>query len=197
MARKNQDPKIGAAIKKRNSEIPCNGPCKRSFNTFATPLSKQYLPKPNKEWEPTLGDIFANGGDPTMIMSHICQLTNDIHPIFRDDNLCTCPEVINMPEDPDETFAYCMAPHFADESRLVGIVKERQIDPLLAKNNAIIRTIFQLATQMATHEDTLPFWAGITDFKDNSGFIVHPRRRLNQARKERTLQHLQDFASHV
>ena len=197
MARKNQDPRIGAAIRKRDSETPSICPCKRSFKQFVTPLKRQYLPKLNKEWEPTIGDFLTAGGDLTEIMSFLCQLTNEIHPIFRDENICSCPEVIDKSEDPYQALVYCLAPHFADNpSELVDKVKGPEKGSLLAKD-IIMRTILQLATQIATKEGTLPFWAGLVDFEVKRAFKVHPRRRLDQFRKGRTLQHLLDVADRI
>jgi hypothetical protein len=79
-------------------------------------------------------------------------ITNDIHPIFRDDNICVCPY-----KD-----TYCMAPHFADNPEVLAWrAKAPQTNsPYIEgfKENILVRTIFQLATRMILHDDALPFW---------------------------------------
>jgi hypothetical protein len=198
MAGNNQDPRIAVAIKNRKSPITSKRPCKRNFTEFATPLEREYLPKPKTEWAPTIGDFLAAGGDTTTIMSYICQLTNDIHPILRDENLCVCPEVINPSQFWEDEFAYCMSPHFTDKANLKGLVKERQPASILPKHNPVMRTILQLASRITEDEGTLPFWAGIIDAVTGEGedakisFKVHPRRRLSKDRKERVLRYLQE-----
>jgi hypothetical protein len=195
---KNQDPKIAEAIKNRKSPITSQCPRKRKFTEFATPLKREYLPKLKREWAPTIGDIIAAGGDLSAIMAHICQLKNDIHPMLADENLCVCPEMINPSDYWLDDSVYCMAPHFADSANLKGIVKERQPVSILPKDNAIMRTILQLASRMIEDEGTLPFWAGILNAVTGEGkdaaiaFKVHPRRKLNQVRKERTLRFLRE-----
>ncbi|KAM0690182.1 hypothetical protein Q7P36_008949 [Cladosporium allicinum] len=131
-------------------------------------------------------------------MSRLCQLTNDIHPIFRDENICVCPY-----KEP-----YCMVPHFADNSEVLAWKAKapQTTSPYVEgfKRNVVVRTIFQLATRIIMHDDALPFWAGLMDAvnwdagKANISFKVHPRRHLDQAHKERTLRHLENFAaSHI
>jgi hypothetical protein len=136
-------------------------------------------------------------------MSHLCQLTNDIHPIFKDENLCFCPEVIKASDYWFDKFSYCMAPHFADNpNELRGLVTYPQPALPLPRDNIVMRTILQLASRMITHDQTLPFWAGIINAVTGEGddakvgiIKVHPRRRLNQVRKERTLRKLREFGS--
>ena len=66
----------------------------------------------------------------------------------------------------------------------------------------MVRIILQLATKLLTHDDTLPFWAGILDCargprQEVARFHVYPRRRLNGARKAETLRQLDRFADEV
>lgn len=195
---KNQDPKIAEAIKNRKTPITSKCPCKRKFTEFATPLERHYLPELEYEWAPTIGDFLAAGGDPTVIMSHICQLTNDIHPILGDANLCFCPEMINPSEYFEDDFAYCMAPFYADSLNLTGLVREQRTASIHPKDNPVMRTILQLASRMITDEGTLPFWAGILNAMTGEGedakvvFKVHPRRKLNPPCKESTLRYLRE-----
>jgi hypothetical protein len=203
MAGNNQDPRIALAIANRKSPIASTRR-KRNFAEFSTPVEREYLPKPETEWAPTIGDFLAAGGDLTQIMSHMCQLTNDIYPILGDGNLSVCPEVINPSEFFDDEYAYCMSPHFADKANLKGLVKKRQPASILPKDNIIMRTILQLASRMIEDEGTLPFWAGIIDCVTGEGedaeisFKVHPRRRLSKDCKERVLQYLRgDFAKNL
>ena len=166
---------------------PSKCPCKRSFEEFAAPLKEEYFPEVDPPQGPTIKDLIAAGGDLTTIMSSVCQLTNDIHPIFRAENICMFPYKDN----------YCMAPHFADHpEKLIGKAKAPQMNsPYVEgfKDNVVVRTIFQVATRMLLHDDALPFWAGLMDAVDweadepSISFKVHPRRRLSKDRKQRTL----------
>jgi len=66
----------------------------------------------------------------------------------------------------------------------------------------MVRVILQLATKFLTHEDTLPFWAGILDCargprQEVARFHVHPRQRLCEARKTETLEQLKGFADEI
>jgi hypothetical protein len=192
---------INIMARRLNPEIamligaPSRCPCKRSFEEFATPLKEEYLPEADTARDPTIEDLIAAGGDLTTIMSSLCQLTNDIHPIFRAENICMCPYA-----EP-----YCMAPHFADHpEELVGKAKALQTtSPYIKgfKENMVTRTIFQLASRMMVHDDALPFWAGLMDAvnweadKPNISFKVHPRRNLSKDQKKRTLEHLEEFAA--
>jgi hypothetical protein len=193
---------INIMARRLNPEIamligaPSRCPCKRSFEEFATPVEEEYLPEVDTTRDPTIEDLMAAGGNLTTIMSSLCQLTNDIHPIFRAENLCMCPY-----EDP-----YCMYPHDVDHpEELVGAAKVRWMSWPHSKDfkdNIMLRTIFQLATRMILHDDALPFWAGLMDAvvdntagKPKRSFKVHPRRRLDEAHKQRTLRHLENFAS--
>jgi hypothetical protein len=195
---KNQDPKIAEAIKNRMSPIGSQCPRKRKFAEFAKPLRRKYLPKLKREWAPTIGDFIAAGGDLTAVIQQKCQLTNNIHPILADGNLCVCPEMIKPSDDWLDDNVDCMAPHFADSANLKGLVKEQQPASILPKDNAIMRTILQLASRMIEDEGTLPFWAGILNAVTGEGedakieFKVHPRRKFNQVRKERTLRFLRE-----
>ena len=198
---KNQDPKIAAAIKNRKSPITSKCPCKRKFTEFATPLERHYLPKLKREWAPTIGDFIAAGGDPSVIMPHTCQLTNDIHPVLGDGNLCVCPEMINPSDFFDDDWAYCMAPFYADSDLLEGLVKKPRSPSIHPKDNTVMRTILQLASRMITDEGTLPFWAGIINAVTGEGedakiaFKVHPRRKLSKTRKEKTLRYLEEVVA--
>lgn len=54
-------------------------------------------------------------------------------------------------------------------------------------DNVVVRAILQLATRFLTHEDILPFWAGIVDCgrgpsQDVARFRVRPNKRLSKAR---------------
>jgi hypothetical protein len=191
---KNLNPKTATAM---NNQASSTRKCcrKRSFTEFATPLKRQYLKEIEIPRGPTIKDLIAAGGDLTNIMSSLCQLTNDIHPIFGDDNICVCPY--------EETC--CMAPHFADNPEVLAwrAKAPQTTSPYIEgfKDNVVVRTTFQLATQMILHDDALPFWAGLMDAVEwgadnaNISFKVHPHRQLDQARKERTLRHLENFAA--
>jgi hypothetical protein len=65
-----------------------------------------------------------------------------------------------------------------------------------------VRAVLQLATIFLTHEDSLPFWAGIVDCgrrprEGVSRFRVPARKRLSKAREADTLNELIKFADEV
>jgi hypothetical protein len=86
----NPNPKNAMAMKNqaRTTRKCCR---KRSFTEFATPLKREYLKEIEIPRGPIIKHLIAAGGDLTTIMSSLCQLTNEIHPIFRDENICVCP----------------------------------------------------------------------------------------------------------
>jgi hypothetical protein len=95
---------------------------------------------------------------------------------------------------------HCVAPRFAANPE--GIAKIAQTPLPYQKEKIILRTIFQLASQMITHSQALLFWKGLieavylgNDYRDR--FIVHPTRLLDTARKEQTLQELVKFAENI
>jgi hypothetical protein len=196
-----QEQSIKIMTKRLNPQIamaigaPSRCPCKRSFEEFATPLEEKYLPEVDTPRGPTMKDLIAAGGDLSTILPSLCQLTNDIHPMFRAENICVCPY----------EGKYCMVPHFADyPEELIGKAKAPQTNSPCIKDftdGVLVRTIFQLATRMLLHDDALPFWAGLMDAFDHDAdgpyisFHVNPRRRLSKEDKERTLEHLEDFAA--
>jgi hypothetical protein len=79
---------------------------KRKFDEYATPPKREYYKRPKESEEQTVRELIAAGSALANIMSSACQLTNDIHPIFRDANLCLrvrnkaslrCPSVRRQP----------------------------------------------------------------------------------------------------
>lgn len=180
--------------------------CKRSLEQFSAPLPPFDL---NKAWEaigpgPTTDDYFKDirpierhlndGIAMSEIESRIINLTNEIHPIFRDENICACRY---------SDMFYCLEPDYANCSETIDDVAQApEIESPHAKNNFMIRAALQLASMFITHDDTLPFWAGIIETGANRDegtrtFHVHPRRHLDKSCKEKTLEHLRNFAEHI
>lgn len=180
--------------------------CKRSFGNFAVPLSPFKAGFPNgdlvgqgPEAQPVQQDfrarpireLLAAGSE---LAGQVFSLTNAIHPIFREQNICACKHA---------EFALCCSPYFAaNPDQLAEKEKAPAIASPYPSQNAFVRVILQLATKFLTHDDTLPFWAGILDCargprQEVARFHVHPRRRLDAARKADTLEQLNKFADEI
>lgn len=78
--------------------------CKRSFSDFAArPNSKRKAAGGSKvpvsestrhaPKELTIREMLAAGGDLEQITSSFCGLTNAVHPIFDEGNICVCRHV--------------------------------------------------------------------------------------------------------
>jgi hypothetical protein len=182
MATNTQNSRSGSVM--RNS--------KRKLEEFATSPKREYYKIPKEPKEQTIGELFAAGGDLANIMSSVCQLTNDIHPVFRDGNLCFCEYAQGH---------HCVASRFAANSGWIPRIPQPALP--LQKDRIILRTILQLASQMITHPQTLPFWAGLIDaaalagVDNRAAFKVHPVRLLEPARQARTLEALENFANSI
>jgi hypothetical protein len=184
---------IATAIKNRSSGIISGCPRKRSMEESVASPEREYYERPEGPEEQTIGELIAAGSDPAHIMSSVCQLTNDIHPVFRDENICAC-EYAEM--------YHCAAPQLANSE---GFPRTTPSRALLAhpKNCVVIRTILQLASQMTTHPQALPFWAGLInaiatdDEEDRADFEVHPTRLLDPAHTKSTLLALEKLASNM
>jgi hypothetical protein len=170
--------------------------CKRSFSEFAAPpvwpigfenngagtVSQANQEKhAQRDAEPTIRELIAAGGDLEQIKSSLCGLTNDLHPLFDTKNICVC-------KHPDEV--YCCLPDKVAEleasvEKPFGYIESTWSHPL---ENLVLRAALQLATRVITHENTLPFWAGLKDLseapmEDRTHF--HARARRLHADKEK------------
>lgn len=141
---------------------------------------------------PTIQDLLDAGED---VASSLCQLTNEIHPIFQAENMCVCQY---------DDIRCCVQPHFADlASRDPEIEKAHPIASPYPEDNIIVLAAMQLASRILTHVDTLPFWVGILDCIDpdtgkvSSDFKVHPSKHLSPQRNVKVLDHLSRFAERV
>jgi hypothetical protein len=165
---------------------------KRKLEEFATPPKWEYYKIPKEPKEQTIAELFAAGSDLANIMSSVCQLTNNIYPIFRDENLCFC----EYAQGHD-----CVASRFAANSGWIPRIPQQALP--YQKDRIILRNILQLASQMITHPQTLPFWAGLIDapvlagVDNRAAFEVHPTRLLEPARQARTLKALENFANSI
>lgn len=202
------------------------GGCKRAFADFAAPLSpfkprKESVVTPtapdlpvsvdandnvgesspmippattyNQNRGPSIADHIAAGSDFADIMTRISSLTNEIHPIFRDKNLCLCQYL---------ECQCCIRPYYATyRGEDLGMTKSPPTDSPYPKDNPVVRAILQLATNIITHSDALPFWAGIIECglseDPTNVFRVHPRKHLSPEREKATLWHLRQLAHHI
>jgi hypothetical protein len=168
-------------------------PRKRKFEEYATPPKREYYETPDEPEEQTFEQLFAAGSGLADILSSACQLTNPIHPIFESANLCLCEY---------QNEIHCVAPRFAANPP-AGLAKISPKPLPYRKDMIILHTILQLASQMITHPQTLPFWAGLMDAVIPTGgdkraaFTVHPTRRLDPARTEQTLEALEKFKDNI
>jgi len=178
--------------------------CKRSFGSFAAPLSPFQAAFPNaestaqgREIQPQekdfrdrpIGEHIAAGRD---LSGQVFGLTNKIHPIFRSENICVCKYTEPL---------HCCAPYFAANPDQLPDKKAPAIASPYPAENPIVRTILQLATKFLPHDDTLPFWAGILDCargprQEVARFHV-TRKRLSEARKADTLEQINRFADEL
>jgi len=182
--------------------------CKRSFSDFAARPSKRITTRNSRavansnadapedihnEQEPTLGELMAAGGTLEEIKSQICGLTNDLHPIFDKQNICVC-------KNADRRF--CYLPEKIAELESATDEIEGSLEPHWdhALGDFMLHSAMQLATRLITHEDTLPFWAGLIDCSgpDKDGkkkdFVVRARKRLSAAKRKEVLEYLNHAA---
>lgn len=142
----------------------------------------------------TIAELIAAGSDMAEISASISNLTNEIHPFFRDENMCVCKHLDDL---------HCHAPYFAANPDALADKKKAPVivSPYAAKS-ILVREILRLASKFLTHDDTLPFWAGILDCARGprqhvARFHVHPRKHLSKARKADTLEELSKFADQI
>ena len=160
-----------------NGDLTAQGP-------EAQPVEQDFRARPI--WE-----LLAAGSD---LAGKVFSLTNEIHPIFQEKNICGCKHA---------KLTHCIAPYFAaNPDELADKKKAPVIASPYPSQNPMVRVILQLATKFLTHDNTLPFWAGILDCargprQEVARFHVHPRRRLSEARKADTLRQLERFANEV
>lgn len=175
---------------------------KRKFEEYATPPKREYYQRPEEPNEQTVEELMAAGSRLANIRASACQLTNEVHPIFADENLCFCECASDW---------RCVAPGFAAKTP-EGIPTKVPQKLLLShgRNNLVLLTIFQLASQMITHPQTLPFWAGLINavvYPDEDEklarprserrekFTVHPTKLLHPVHEKHTLQRLANFGA--
>lgn len=140
----------------------------------------------------TIQDVLDAGKDPAQ---ELCQLTNEIHPIFQATNICACEY---------KDLRCCVQPYFANLARSnPGTAKAPSIASPYPEDNIITRASMQLASRILTHDDTLPFWASILDCRDlkdgtvGEVFEAHSSSHLSAERKAQILDHLRSFANRV
>jgi hypothetical protein len=183
--------------------------CKRSFSEFAAPTVEFSVAKDcgagtastatktehgQRDAEPTVRELIAADGDLEQIKSSICGLTNDLHPLFDTKNICVC-------KHPNEV--YCCLPHKVAEletsvEKPFDYIESTWSHPL---QNLVLRSALQLATRMITHENTLPFWAGLIDLseapqEDKNHFYARARR-LGADKEKQVLDFLVKAADNI
>lgn len=179
--------------------------CKRSFSDFAARPSKRKAAAGPKITagesvqhveDLTIREMIAAGGNLEQIRSSICGLTNDLHPIFDEGNICVCRNA------DDE---YCYVPEKVAELDSATDKIEGSLEPTWShpSENLVLRSAMQLATRIITHEDTLPFWAGLIDCAVNQAtdsprpFYVRARKRLPADKANSVLEFLAGVASSI
>ena len=169
--------------------------------------------------EPTLGRMLeATVGwyNFDEIKSQICSLTNDILLVFEMQNICVC-------KLPDKQFCYLpakIAEFQAADAALVrvplwelcsadGTTNEVEGAILPYWNHEpgefMLHSAMQLATQMITHDDALPFWAALMDSarssegdaKRSTRSRVRTPERLDAAKKQEVLDYLHQAAANI
>lgn len=159
-------------------DIMCH---KRNFDTFAAPQDFAWPPlTPDLEstWgeqQQCIGDRVASGESLTAITAGVCQLTNDVHPIFAADRFLDYEDVVagRFP---------CGKEHYT----------------------AMVPSL-RLASAILTHKDSLPFWHGLIvagrrdqeEGAKNPFPSFHAKRRLTEQETEETLQLLEECADIV
>jgi hypothetical protein len=107
----------------------------------------------SRQMDTPIEELVAAGGDLEHIMSMICELSDELHPLFHENNICACRH---------ENTKFCCDPTYASVLELTkgtpGYLEYNWAPPL---ENIVLRAMMQLATRIITDKDTLPFWAGI------------------------------------
>lgn len=135
--------------------------CKRSFGSFAVPLSPFKAGFPHgdttaqgPEAQPVeqdfracpIRELLAAGSD---LAGKVFSLTNETHPFFQEKKICACKHA---------ELTHCLAPYFADNpDKLADKKKTPVITSPHPSQNPIVRVILQLATKLLTHDKKLPF----------------------------------------
>lgn len=171
--------------------------CKRSFSDFAARPSKRITTRNIRPVavskaaateniengrEPILGELMAAGGTLEEIKSQICGLTNELHPLFDEQNICVCKNADRQ---------YCFLPKKIAELESAAGAIEGALEPHWEHGlgEFMLYSAMQLATRLITHEDTLPFWAGVIDCSrpgeggERREFNVRARKRLDAAKE--------------
>jgi hypothetical protein len=142
-------------------------------------------------------DLVAAGGDLEHIKSMICELSDELHPLFHENNICACKH---------ENEKFCLDPTYASILKLTkGTPGYRELSWAPPLENVVLRAIMQLTSRIITDKDTLPFWAGIIKASEGPELEVKhfhvPARRSKtseNARSEKeTLDHLAKVAGNV
>lgn len=138
----------------------------------------------------------AAGGTLEEIKSQICGLTNELHPLFDEQNICVC-------RNADRRYCYLPEKIAELESATDKIKGALELHCDHALGNFMLRSAMQLATRLTTHEDTLPFWAGLMEFSlpDKDGkkkdFNFRARKRLDAAKEKQVLKYLNHAANKI
>lgn len=143
--------------------------------------------------EQPIKDLVAAGWDIESIKGMMFGLTNELHPMFAEENFCACRH---------RDQRYCYIPIRMEAALAVNT--GGALTPIWEHphDSFIIRSILQLATRIVTHPDTLPFWdALITNDQplEDQEIVCHVRHNEKPNLKEvrQVDQELKEAASHV
>ena len=141
--------------------------------------------------------LVADGVDLKRIKAKICDLSNDLHPLFDENNICACKH---------ENAKFCQDTTYASVLELTkGTPGHLELSWAPPLENLILRAVMQLATRILTHKDTLPFWTAIIKAAEGPESEKHhyhvPPRRVDTPKTaladKKTLDHLVSVAGKV
>lgn len=166
---------------------------------------------------PTIGAMLEVYDDELdQIAPLICSLTNDVLPLFDEQNVCVCvfpdkqycylPENIAEMKAAEEELGNNKVPDW--ELCSMDGITNRLEGSLLPHwdhdiGESMLRSAMQLATRMITHEDALLFWAGLMDCAksgkdgERTRLTVPAGERLDAAKKQEVLEYLQQATRRI
>jgi hypothetical protein len=110
---------------------------------------KQACPDVQYDMDTPINKLVDAGADLEEIKAKVCDLSNDLYPLFHENNICACKH---------ENAKFCQDPTYASVLELTegtpGYLELNWAPPL---ENLVLRAMMQLATRILTDKDTLPF----------------------------------------
>lgn len=105
------------------------------------------------EMDTPVRDLVDAGGDLEYIKSKICELTNELHPVFDERKKCACKH---------QRMVHCSEPTYAAALEVApGLLEPLHLSWAPPSESLALRAVLQLAIRMITDKNTLPFRDGI------------------------------------